>query len=448
MPPHGRELRRRVWQLAAPALVEMVTLSLVQVLQLAIVGRLGPTAVAAVGLPIQPIFLAMSLIFALNVGTTALVARSVGARRPELAQRTFTQSWLLSGLTGLVMAAFFYVFAHPIIAFMGGSGEVQDLASAYLRILSPSLLLLSMAMTTMAALRGCGDTRTVSLINGSGNVLAVALSVPLIYGYLGVPPLGAAGAAWAQVAARCYMFAACLWVLRRPRSPLRLDGRGWRRLDLPTVRQVLAIGLPSAGEQFLLQSGLILFVRTVAGMGTETLAAHQIVGNILGLSFQPGLGFAVAATTLAGQYLGARQPELAEAAVRQAGRFGIAVGAAMAVVFIAAGPWIMALYTSEPEVIRQGALALKVIGAIQPLQAAQLIQAGGLRGAGATRGPLLSTALGIWVVRPVVLALAVGHWHWGLVGAWLAAAADQVARWCLVRYLFLRGNWKRLPMGL
>ncbi len=330
----------------------MVLTSLVSVLNMMIVGRLGSEGIAAVGLPQQPFFFAMALVVALNVGTTAIVARSVGGGREDLARLALRQNWVLSAGVGVLLFLFFLIFARPVVAFMGGEGRVIDLSARYLRIISVSMPLFTMSSTALAALRGAGDTRTPMYVTVVSNLFIVVLGLPLIYGWGPLPALEVAGAGWALLGASVYMVAASTWAVLRKGSRLPLDLSA-RRFDPALLRQTLHISLPSAAEQALLQAGLIVFVRTVAGMGTVTFAAHQILLNVLSISWQPAMGFAVAATALAGQYLGAGRADEAEAAVRQAQRFGLYVALGTLVILIVCGRAVLGLYTSDPEVIRE-----------------------------------------------------------------------------------------------
>jgi len=167
---------------------------------------------------------------------------------------------------------------------------------------------------------------------------------------------------------------------------------------------------------------------------------------VLSLSFMPGQAFGMSATTLVGQSLGAKDPALAERCGYEARRLGMFVAALMSGVFFFLGPQIASLYTNDPEVIRQTALSLKIIALVQPMQSTQFILAGGLRGAGDTRWPLYSTFLGIWVGRVLLATLFVQVLGFGLWGAWLAMAMDQVGRSIFISYRFRLGRWKEIKV--
>lgn len=446
-PERQRNLRLEVWRLSVPAVVEMVLASLVSIANMMMVGRLGAASITAVGLPQQPFMFAMALVIALNVGTTAIIARSIGAGRPELARQAFRQNWVLSGFVGLFLALVFWCLARSIVIFMGAEAEVVDLSAGYLRLMSLSIPFFTLSSTVLAALRGAGDTRSPMFITIVANSLIVILGLPLIYGLGPIPRLEVAGAGWALLLARLYMVTASTYIAIRPQGVLRLYVRGWR-LNGALLRQTLLISLPSAAEQALLQAGLVLFIKAVAGMGTVTFAAHQILCNIQSLSWQPAMGFAVAATTMTGQRLGAGKPDEAEYAVYQAQNFALIIAFSMAMVFMFCGRPLLLLFTNDPNIIEKSVSVLRMVAFIQPFQAIQIVQAGGLRGAGATRLPLVSTVCGIWVVRNTIAQLTLNVLHMDLIGAWIALASDQFSRYLFIQYLFKRGRWKLMEMQL
>jgi len=368
-----QELRSKIWELAGPALAENFFATLVQMLNMIMVGHVGPAAVTAVGLTNQPFMLALALSFALNVGTTAVVARSVGAREYETANETAKQSLVVNALLALIFGATGFVFARQILVFMGAGPDVLVGGVSYFRIICLTFPFTSLAIAMSAVLRGAGDTRTPMRINMTANLVVVALGYPLIYGLFGVGGLGVAGAGVAAGAARFVSMLMGFWALVRGNVPVHLSWRSGYRPHGTLLRRIVRIGVPSAMEQFVMRSGQITFVKVVASLGTTVFAAHQIGLNILSLSFMPGMAFAVAATTLVGQSLGARKPDLAVALGWEVRRLGMWLAWTVGAVFVFFGPWIMRLYTTDPLVISQGAVALKIIGLIQPIQLTQFI---------------------------------------------------------------------------
>jgi putative MATE family efflux protein len=435
-------LRNKVLTLAWPALVEMMLISLVSMADMIMVGRIGPAAIASVGLTNQPMFFAMAVFMALNVGTTAIVARSIGAKDLKGATDAARQSFMITVLMGLAVSSLAYFSAPYVLRFMNAGPDVLEVGTIYFRIVGLGLFFSTLAMSFGAVLRGSGDTKTPMKINMVANVINVTGNYLLIFGHFGFPRLGVAGAALATTFSRVVAMAIFTFVLFSGKRIIAFKLSDRWRFDWTIIKRISKIGSNAALEQFVLRGGQVVFARVVASLGTATFAAHQIGLNVLSLSFMPGQAFGMSATTLVGQSLGAKDPKLAERCGYEARRYGRYVATGMSLVFFFFGAQIASLYSNDPEVIRQAALSLRIIALVQPLQSTQFILAGGLRGAGDTRWPLYSTFLGIWVGRVLLATLFIQVFGWGLWGAWVAMALDQVGRSLFISYRFKSGHWK------
>ncbi|MHB8927588.1 MAG: MATE family efflux transporter [Bacillota bacterium] len=442
--PTRAALRAQIVKLAGPAIVEQFLVTLVQMIDMIMVSHLGAAATAAVGLTNQPIFLALAAFMALNVGTTAIVARSIGAGDVEQAHKAARQTLVITVIMGLGMAVAGYLSAPWVILAMRAGPDVLPLGVTFMRFIALSMIFSTFSMSLSAVLRGAGDTRTPMMVNVAANLVVIILDFLLIYGNLGAPRLGIAGAGVATLVAR---FIAAVLVSRAVfggRLGIKLSLRDRYGFDRVMIGRILRIGLWAAAEQFIMRAGMILFVTVVAGLGTATYAAHQIAINIVGLSFMPGMGFAIAATTVVGQSLGQKRPDWAEKGAYETRLLGMGVATFMGVVFFFGAPLLMRMYTSDMEVVRQGVIALRIIALIQPAQSTAFILAGGLRGAGDTTWPVISTAIGVWGFRVFLSWVFVEVLHWGLGGAWWAMFADQGVRSIIIYYRFRSGRWKKV----
>ncbi|MGE5584751.1 MAG: MATE family efflux transporter [Bacillota bacterium] len=442
-------IRRRVIQLSLPVFAEVVLQTLTQVVDMAMVGRLGASAIAAVGLSMQPLFLGQGVFMGLSVGTTALVARFTGAGERRMAGRTNHQSLLVSTVLALVTCAAAYVYARDIVTLMGAEPDVIALGTSYLRYLVPGFAMLLATMTVGGALRGAGDTTTPMKINVLVNLVNVVGNYMLIFGHFGFPALGVDGAAIATTVSRMIGGALFLWAACRRASPValpRLRLAAYFRIDTALVARVLRIGVPAILERLVISSGMLVYIRAVAGLGTVVYAAHSIANNAESLSFMPGLAFATAATALVGQGLGAGRPDVAERSASEALKLGLAVMGTMALVFLAVPEYLMMIYTSDPEIIRLGSIALRVISFGQVPMGTAFIFSGALRGAGDTRSVLYVTTFAVWVVRLSATYLLVVMAGLGLFGAWLAMVADWLVRGGYVWHRFRAGRWKQLQV--
>jgi len=446
-PPLSKsEIQQVVWRLAAPTLAEMFLVSLVGIADMIQVGRLGPAAITSVGLTNQPMMLLQSVFQALNVGTTALVARSIGMDKPKQASDTLKQTFYVTILLGLTVSLFAGVMAPYILKFMGAEPDVIEVGTPYFQVVGFGFIFNAIAMAIASALRGAGDTRTPMTINLVANTVNIIGNAILIWGLFGFPRWGVFGAGVATVFSR---FVAAVWFLTiavKGEKRLKLDLKERYKPDLEILGRIYYIGLPAAAEQLVLRTGQVMFAKVVSSLGTVTFAAHQVSMNILSLTFMPGQAFATAATTLVGQNLGAERPDDAERCANTSRNMGLVVGIVMAVVFIFFGKYIAWLYTGDMSVVLVSALVLRIYAFAQPFQSTQFILAGGLRGAGDTMYPLYSTAAGMWIGRVALGWFFVNVAHWGLPGAWLGMTMDQVLRGTLILLRFRAGKWKSIKV--
>jgi len=191
---------------------------------------------------------------------------------------------------------------------------------------------------------------------------------------------------------------------------------------------------------------VITYSKTVASLGTVAFATHNVCMNIQAMSFMNGQAFAVSATSLVGQSLGKKRPDMAQAYSRYTRRVGMVVSIILALSFILFGKFIVSLYTDDLYVISKGAKILMLVALIQPFQSSQFILAGALRGAGDTRATAIIMFLTVLLIRPGAAIFAINVLGLGLEGAWLALIADQLVRSLLVLLRFNSGKWKSIKV--
>ncbi len=442
--PDRGEIRGQMVNLAWPAVTEMVLQTMTQIVDMIMVGQLGPAAIAAIGIANQPSFFLMALFQALAVGTTAVVARLIGAGKAGAAGDIMRQSVGMAVVLGGLLSGIFILIAPTVISLMGADADVAPMATSYFQVILSGFIFTALTVIMVAALRGSGDTRTPMITRTIANVLNVLLNWLLIFGVWIFPQLGVTGAGVSTVITRALSVLLIAYAIKRGRTQLRWRGPLIPKWDIRIIRRILHVGLPAAAEQLILRSGQLIFVRTVAGMGTLAMAAHQIAISVESLSFMPGFGFSVAATALVGQHLGARRPRWAEASGLETARVAAMTMGMIGVGLFLFGPSVMHLYTNDPAVLHMGTIVLRIMAVVQPAIALSFTMGGGLRGAGDTRFVLISTGIGIWGVRLVVAYLLGVVLGWGLPGAWLGMAADQCLRAALTYRRFRSGRWKMI----
>jgi putative MATE family efflux protein len=410
-----------------------------------LVGHLGAASLAAVGLANQWVFMAITLFGAIATGATALIARFTGAQDEDQANEVLCQSVLLGALIGVVATVLGLGLASPAMALLGAEEDVIKLGASYLSVVSSILFFSTLMFIGNASLRGAGDTRTPLFVMLVVNVLNIVVAWTAINGPFGLPQLGVVGSALGAATGRLVGGVLVMAILLRGRAGIQLKLAGWCP-DLDLIRRILRVGLPTGLEQLMFRTGHMVFARILAELGTTAYAANQVAVNGWALSFMPGFGFALAATTLVGQSLGAKDPEGAQQRGYTAYRMGAGLMGIVGLAFLLFPAQIVAFFTDEPQVIALGTMPLRMVGLIQPLLAATMIFAGGLRGAGDTRFPMMINGGAIWLIRlplAYLLALVLG---WGLPGAWAALALDMSLRGVLNFLRFRGGRWKTIKV--
>ncbi|MCF0149938.1 MAG: MATE family efflux transporter [Firmicutes bacterium] len=445
---HG-ELYADIVRIALPSLFELILTQLTSMADQIMVGRLpgeiGVQALSAVGLSAQPKMLLMTMIMAMNVGSTAMVARFRGQGNRQKANQVLRQSVFFN----IVLSAFFMTvglaFGENIIRFLAGSGISESTiqyASEYFRIQMYGMIPLSMTFSFTACLRGCGDTKMPLFYNTMANVVNIVFNYLLIYGKFGFPYMKVAGASLATVLGQnvAFVIASCV-VLSKTRF-VYLDLKEKFYIDKDLLKSVITIGFPSMVEQLFMRAGVMIFTRTVAGLGDTAYATHQICMNIQSMSFMIGQAFSNGSTTLVGQSLGKGRYDMADVYVRHTRHLGLICAVALASFLFFFGGSVVWLYNETPEVVALGSKILMFVAFMQPFQNQQFITNGGLRGAGDTKFSAMVIFITVLLVRSGLAILFINYLGLGLWGAWLAIFADQMLRTLLIICHYNTGKWR------
>ncbi len=440
------QLRRTALALAWPSVLDNVLQSLVNMVALIMVGHLSPAAIAAVGASNQVMNLALTVFMALAIGTTALVARHVGAEDQKGADLVTRQSLWVSIALGLGVGAVGVALARPILTALGADADVMRYGLPFLRISLGTIVLASIGIMVSAALRGAGDMRTPLAINVIANVANFGFLWVLINGHLGFPAMGVAGAALGTALTRLLSTVMYLSRLIPGRSRVQVSLSKGIGLDFGVMGRLFRVGMPSAIEQAFMQFGMLVFIKLVIGLGTKVYAAHMIGTNVTALAFQPGIGLGTACATMIGQGLGAKRPDRAELFARETVKMAFFLMTGVAATYFAFSGLIVRVYTQDLAVIATGALILKMSALVQPGNSVGNVLSGGLRGAGDTKWPMYVTILCLYAIRLPVTYLVVQYLHFGIVGIWAAIFLDMNFRAFLIGRRFLGGRWKEVAV--
>ncbi|HHW91243.1 MAG TPA: MATE family efflux transporter, partial [Firmicutes bacterium] len=374
-------LRKRLLMLAWPAILEMVLHMMVGIVDTAMVGRLGPQELAAVGLGSRILFSVVFVFAAMGTGAAALVARAVGAKDWAGTNRIAAQAMVLGFLAGGAIALVGFTSAGSLFSWLQVEPLVARLGREYLQItMLPAVLILPLFIAN-ALFRGAGNTRVPMIIALITNGVNIVGDYVLIFGKGGFPALGVAGAAVATATAQVLGCLLALGILIWGALPLRLHPRDFLFWDGKLVGRILRLSLPAGLEELVFSLGGMVFTFMVTSLGTVSFAAHQIATSVESLSYMPGHGFAIAAATTVGQNLGANHLDEAEEGGWQGALLALLVMTGIGVLFFSFPRHLASLFApGEAEVIALGAAAIRISALGQPAIAVEMVLAGALRG--------------------------------------------------------------------
>ena len=447
--PKSKDAYSELLKIAVPSIVEMVFVSLISSVDIIMVSRLGFEAIAAVGLAGQPNMIMLSMFLALNVGVTAIVARRKGENLPDAANLTLRNALMLILGFSFVVMALTLIFSRRLMLVAGAQPDTIGMADDYFRIIVYFLPVNALTMCINAAQRGVGNTRITMISNIAANVVNVFFDYCLIYGNLGFPKLGVAGDAWASGIGFCVALILSSAALFRRTSEnffLHISLKDDWRLNKNTVKSILKVGGNSVIEQIGQRIGFFIYAVVVANLGTAVFAAHQVAMQFLGFSFNFGNGLAVAGTSLVGQMLGQKRPDLAAVYGKCAQRLSLVMSLALASCIVAFRSPLVSIFLakSDPANAVPFAVALElmlVVAVFQPPQTSSVVVSGCLRGAGDNFYVAIVMIICVTFIRPVFSVLAVYVFHFGIIGAWCAALIDMCIRLGLVYYRFSGSKW-------
>jgi MATE family multidrug resistance protein len=415
-------------RLAAPLALTEVGWLAMGFVDTVMVGRLpdSATAIGAVSLG-STLFYTIGIFGSgIMLGLDTLVAQAYGAGRLEECHRTLWNALYLALM--LSPAVMFAVLACvPLFPRFGLSPALVASTVPFLKALIWSTLPLVLYFALRRYLQAMSIVKPVVFTLVSANLVNLLGNWTLVYGHLGMPPLGVAGSGWSTCISRVYMVVALavatIYYDRKRNSGL---WRASRSLELSRMMALLRLGFPAA-SQLLAEIGAFTFATFLVGrLGALALAGHQIALNVASLTYMVPLGISSAAAVRVGQGLGARDVHAAARAGWTALLFGAGFMSCSGLMLLTLAHPIARIYTPQPEVVRAGAVLLMVAAVFQLFDGLQVVATGALRGAGNTRTPMLANLFGYWAVGLPLGAWLCFRWQLGAPGMWIGLCVALV----------------------
>lgn len=432
--------------IAWPSTVEGALMSIISSVDTAMVGTLGTAAIASVGLTSQPRMILLIVAQALCVGTTAICARRKGAGDQRGANSCLNQSLAVVTLLGILMTVLGYFGAGWLMQLAGANEDTLEMSVSYFQVISLGMVFNCWSLCICAAMRAIGKTRITMVTNISANLINVCLNYLLINGHCGFPALGVRGAA---IATTCGTIISCFIAIG-----FACKKNGYYHLELPkfdriTLSSLSTVGSGSVLEAACLRIGFFIMAKMVAGTGTDSFAAYQIVSQVSSLSFTLGDGVASAATSLVGQSLGANRKDLARAHVTVSRKIGIVISLGLILVIFALRRQLALLFTTDEVVIQGVTLSFYVLMLGMLPQNGRVIYSGCLRGAGDVKYVAVCALISVTLLRPVLTYLfcypldaAMPGYYIAVMGPWIAFVIDAFVRqYLLHRRIRIDDTW-------
>jgi MATE family multidrug resistance protein len=447
--PAVRGSAREVLTLAWPAVINMLSVTLMGTVDAYLVGRIGTAEQGAVGFSNTFMWSIWCFFLGTLVLVQTFVAQHTGAGQPNRAAHAASAGIKLAGLFSIVplVAAF---FGRPLFELCGVDAEMIPHADVYYRIRMVGSGFLFLTYVWDAYFRGIGDTITPMYATVAANVANAVLAYFLIFGLpgLGIPAMGVFGAGLATTIA-LFLHVAIYWMIARRRKTTGLPAPSFREpVTRGDIDELLRVGVPS-GVHWLLDIGAwTVFTMKVATLGAVEAAANMIGIMIIRMSFLPGYGVGTAAQTLVGQYLGAGDI----ASARRSGRTAMIIATTymgiMGLVFFTMPAQLVSLFTDDPDVIRVGQRLILWAALFQLTDGVQVVLGSALRGAGDTKFVMWSGIVGSWLVFVPIAFYLMEVRKMGSEGGWIGVIAWAGALAILLLWRFRGDAWTKGGINL
>jgi putative MATE family efflux protein len=435
-------LNRAIFLLAVPMVLEMVMESLFGIVDIFFVAHLGADATATVGITEGMLVMVMAVAIGLSMGTTAVVARRTGEHDKNGAAQAAVQSIMI----GLAVSALIFVVCFPLaprfLALMGSSAGILQVGSTYTRIMMSTSGVIVMLYLVNAIFRGAGDAAVAMRVLWLANTINIILDPCLIRGLGPFPKLGVTGAAVSTTIGRSIGILYQFYVLRKGSAHLEVL-RKHVRFAGRVMLNILRLAGTGAFQFAVATASWVLMVRMVQSFGSAATAGYTIAIRIVIFSIMPSWGLGGAAATLVGQNLGAKQPDRAEQSVWRSAFLNMIFLGGVSLVFLMLAPYLVGIFSSDPEIIRSGAACLRIISLCYMLFAYGVVIVQAFNGAGDTWTPTWINLVSYWIV-PLPLAYFLGHnMQMGPNGIYIGMLVAEIILPVTAISVFRRGRWKQ-----
>lgn len=421
---------RDVLKLSLPAVGEMILYTIIWVVDTMMVGHYGGNvAVSSVGLSSEILSTYSNVLVGsgISVGITSTVARFIGANKIEKAEESATLGFCVAIFFALLGSILFSSLSLPLLTAVGADKNVAHIGASYMRIASIAIFFTMLINSLSATLRASGNTKTPLITAIIVNIINIILDYGLIFGKLGLPELGTNGAGVATSIAQLLGFVFVAFYFFKY-SKIQIHFKYIQKLNLGRFKSLLHLSIPAMLQEGSFSISRLICNFFIVGLGTVAFSANQITTTIESISFMPGWGFAIAATTLVGQKVGEKNYEKAKEYAKTSLFLGTITMAVFSFLFIFFPGSIFKLFISsnETEVIKLGTYCLMIAAIEQPFLAMSMISGGILKGSGNTKTPFKVALFTSWIIRLPLMFIAIFLLKLSVVYVWIITTIQWI----------------------
>lgn len=438
-------LRKAIFLLAIPMILELIMESTFAIADIYFVGKLGPSAVATVGLTETYLFMLYSVGIGLAVAVTAIISRRIGEKNKKEAAISAVQAIMLAFLVSVPFAIVGIVYPRELLALMGADDWVIEHGFRYTQWMIGGNAIIMLLFVINAVFRGAGDAAIAMWVLGIANGINIILDPILIFGWGPIPAMGIEGAGIATNTGRGIGVLVQLWMLFRVGKHIRLS-LTHLQVDKGAMLNILRTSLGGIGQMIIGMTSWVFIMRILADIGSEAVAGATISLRILLFVLMPAWGLSNAAATLVGQNLGAENPQRAEAAVWITGVVNMLFLLGVSVIFFFFNHYLLRIFTDDVQVIFIGAEWLRILSYSLFVYGWWMVAVQAFNGAGDTATPTKINFVFFWLIQiPLSYLLAI-QFGWAHSGVFWAIFFSETSVAIFTLWLFKRGGWKGMKV--
>lgn len=426
-----------IFKFAVPMLIGNIFQQLYNVVDSVVVGRfIGKEALAAVGASFPLIFMLISFVVGIAMGTTIIISQYYGAKDMKMVKRSIDTMYIYLFVASIIVTILGISLSGPIFRLIDLPEDVIPQAVTYFNVYLTGMVFFFGYNGISSVLRGLGDSKTPLYFL----IISMVMNVLLDLLFVAVFKWGVAGAAWATVISQAGAFISGVIYLNRTHDIVKLNSLKLV-FDKAIFRKSLKIGLPTGLQQTFVALGMLAITKIVNGFGTDVIAAYSAAGRLDSLASMPAMNFGAALSTFVGQNLGAKKPERVKQGLKATFLMSGSLSIVTSLLVIVFRHKLMELFTPDIAVIEIGARYLFIVSSFYIFFTTMFVTGGVMRGAGDTLVPMFITLFSLWIIR--IPAAWIMSRYFGVDGIWWSIPIAWFIGMVFSYIYYLKGNWRK-----